>query len=183
VCCIYYYSGNWDSEVCFLYRHIQHSQYTPSCGMNHNRMFTYVQAIRTEVFRAYSQPLQTISGKELSVTGAGIAQSVQCLATDWTTGLSRFYLQQTQRIFPLISVSRPALGPTQPPVQWVPWVLSLGTKRGRVVALTTHPRLVPRSWMCTSYTTSPPLVATGVLSSSFPFFFKLWHNRFFPYSI
>jgi hypothetical protein len=25
-----------------------------------------------------------------------------------------------ERIFPLTSVSRPALGPTQPPVQWVP---------------------------------------------------------------
>jgi hypothetical protein len=25
-----------------------------------------------------------------------------------------------QRIFPLASVSRPALGPTQPPIQWVP---------------------------------------------------------------
>jgi hypothetical protein len=30
------------------------------------------------------------------------------------------------RIFPLASVSRPALGPTQLPVQWVPRVLSPG---------------------------------------------------------
>jgi hypothetical protein len=39
------------------------------------------------------------------------------------------------------------LGPTQPPVQWVPRVLSPGVKRGRSVTLTTHPNLVSRSWM------------------------------------
>ena len=39
-------------------------------------------------------------------------------------------------------LSRPALGPTQPPVQWVPG-LSLGVKSGRSVTLTPHPLLVP----------------------------------------
>jgi hypothetical protein len=39
-------------------------------------------------------------------------------------------------------LSRPALGPTQPPVQWVPG-LSPGIKSGRGVTLTPHPFLVP----------------------------------------
>jgi hypothetical protein len=44
------------------------------------------------------------------------------------TGRSVFDPRRGQRIFPLTSVSRPALGPTQPPVQWVPRVLSPGGK-------------------------------------------------------
>jgi hypothetical protein len=45
--------------------------------------------------------------------------------------------------------SRPALGPTQPPIEWVPGVLSQGVKRGGV-KLTTHLQLVPRSRKCGS---------------------------------
>jgi hypothetical protein len=60
--------------------------------------------------------------------GAGLAQAVQCLTTGWTTGRSRFDPRQGQRIFPLASLSRPALGPTQPPVQWVPEILFPGGK-------------------------------------------------------
>jgi hypothetical protein len=64
--------------------------------------------------------------------------------------------------FSLSSVSRPALGPTQPPVQWIPGVLSPGVKRGRVVTQTTHPHLVSRSGMSRSYTSSPPKRLFGV---------------------
>jgi hypothetical protein len=63
--------------------------------------------------------------------------------------------------FPLASVSRPALGPTQPPVQWIPAVLSPGVKRGRDVTQTTHPHLVPRSRMSRSLS-SPPNRLRGV---------------------
>jgi hypothetical protein len=55
---------------------------------------------------------------------------------DWAIGVRS---PAGQRIFPLSSVSRPALRPTQPPVQWVPGVLFPGLKRGRGVTLTTHP--------------------------------------------
>jgi hypothetical protein len=58
--------------------------------------------------------------------------------------------------FFLLPLSRPALGPTQPPVQWVPGVLSPGLKCCRGVTLTTHPHLMPRSGMSRSYTCSAP---------------------------
>jgi hypothetical protein len=64
--------------------------------------------------------------------------------------------------FILVSASRSALGPTQPPVQWVPGVLSLGVKRCRGVMLTTHLHLVPRLRMSRGYTVSPPKRLHGV---------------------
>jgi hypothetical protein len=87
--------------------------------------------------------------------GAGVAQSVWWLTTDWTG----FDPRQRQRIVLLASASRPALGPTQPPVQWVPGAFSPGVKRDRGVMLTTHPHLVPRLNMSTS---SSPMCLHGV---------------------
>jgi hypothetical protein len=71
-------------------------------------------------------------------------------STDWMTG---FKAWQRQRTFPLASVSRPALRPAQPAIQWELWVLSPGVEHGRSVTLTTHPHLVPRSRMTRSYVT------------------------------
>jgi hypothetical protein len=66
------------------------------------------------------------------------------------TGRPGFDPRQRQRIFLLAPASRLALGPTQPPVQWMPEVLFPGVKRGRGVMLTTHPHLVPRLRMSRS---------------------------------
>jgi hypothetical protein len=43
------------------------------------------------------------------------------------------------------------------PVSCTMAVFSPEVKRGRGVTLTTHPHLVPRSWVSRSYTASPPL--------------------------
>jgi hypothetical protein len=72
------------------------------------------------------------------------------------TGRSWFDPRQRQRIFLPVSASRPALGLTQPPVQWVPGALSPGVKHGRGVMLTTHPLLVPRLRNSRSYTSCHP---------------------------
>jgi hypothetical protein len=51
-----------------------------------------------------------------------------------TEPVGTFQSQQAQTHFAfvtLVTASRPALGPTQPPIQWVPVVLSLGVKRPR----------------------------------------------------
>jgi hypothetical protein len=79
-----------------------------------------------------------------------------------------------QRIFLLASASRSALGPTQPPVQWVPGERTSGVKRGRGVMLTTHPHLVPRLSMSRSCTSSPPppMCLHGMQRDSFTFFTK-----------
>jgi hypothetical protein len=59
------------------------------------------------------------------------------------------------RIF-LITASKPALGPTQPPIQWIPGAPSLGVK------LTTHLHLVQRSRMRGAI---PPLPNTSPCSA------------------
>jgi hypothetical protein len=95
---------------------------------------------------------------------AGLAQSVQCLATFWKTGRSRFDPRQRRKDFSCnlcvqtSSGAHPASctvgnGGSSPP----------GIKRGRGVTLTTHPHLVPRSRMSRSCT---PLPSSAFLACS-----------------
>jgi hypothetical protein len=59
---------------------------------------------------------------------AVIAQSVLRLATGWTIGILGFDSQRGLGIFLFTTASRTAMGPTQPPIQWVPGALFLGVK-------------------------------------------------------
>jgi hypothetical protein len=76
-------------------------------------------------------------------------------------GRSRFDPRQGQRIFLLAPASRPALGLTQPPIQYR-GVLSPGVKRSRDVTLTTHPHLLPRLSLSRIYTSSASMYLHGV---------------------
>jgi hypothetical protein len=51
------------------------------------------------------------------------------ITTRLPAGRSEFNSRQRLGIFLFANASTPALGPTQPPIQWVPVVLSLGVKR------------------------------------------------------
>jgi hypothetical protein len=64
-------------------------------------------------------------------------------------------------------------GPTQPPIQWIPGVLSLGVKRGRGLTLTTHSHLVPRLIMIGAILPLPPCASMACSRTHLPFFF-LW---------
>jgi hypothetical protein len=120
-----------------------------SCHEERGRVWTWV----------YDPPMTftILSGMWVGNTG--------CPAKSSTKGLGvprnrrRKVVTLRQRIFLLVPASRPALRPTQPPINWVPGVLSPGVKRGRSVTLTTHPHLVPRSRMirsCTSFHPQTP---------------------------
>jgi hypothetical protein len=78
--------------------------------------------------------LRDISNSSLFNIRVVIAQSVLLWARGWTIGVVGFDYRRGLGIFLFTTTSRTALGPTQPPTQWLPGAFSLGVKRlGREV--------------------------------------------------
>jgi hypothetical protein len=78
-------------------------------------------------------------------------------AMSWMFGVLEFDSRRELGSFLFIIASRPALGPTQPPIQWVPGALSLGVKRPGREADHSPPSSaeVKNAW---SYTSTPQYV-------------------------
>jgi hypothetical protein len=70
----------------------------------------------------------------------------------WTIGVWKFDSRRGLGIFLFSTASRPAPGPTQPPIQWVPGALSLAVRRAGREADHSPPSSaeVKNAWRCTS---------------------------------
>jgi len=103
-------------------------------------MLTFAKQIYTS---SMSKQLRSI----IIIKSRGSSVSIVTKLRDVLPGLN--YRQGYGRILFLFSTaSRPALGPTHPPVQWVPRALSWGVKWPEGVKLTTHLHLLPKLRMC-----------------------------------
>jgi hypothetical protein len=78
-------------------------------------------------------------------------------ATGSTIGVLGLDSRQGLGIFHFTALSRPALGPTQPPIQWVPEALSLGVKRPGSEADYSPPSSAEVRNARSCYTSTPPI--------------------------
>jgi hypothetical protein len=80
----------------------------------------------------------------------------------WTMGVLGFDSRQRLGILLFTTMSRIALGLTQPPIQWLPVALSLGIKWPGRAADHSPPSSaeVKNAW---SYTSTPPIRSNGVV--------------------
>jgi hypothetical protein len=77
-------------------------------------------------YNRYGKTKATTTHDILTYSNSSVGKA---LCTGWTIGVLGFDSRRGLGIFLFTTVSRTALGPTQPPIQWVSGALSLGVKR------------------------------------------------------
>jgi hypothetical protein len=112
-------------------------------------MFTTVNMGTVQTFEVYLATCTVLSVNCVKKWTSNCSRLLYLLtytpqSTDWTIGVLGFDSGGAggQGIFLFTTASRTALGPTQPPIQWVSGALSLGVKRPGCEA--DHLHLVPR---------------------------------------
>jgi hypothetical protein len=119
--------------------HFTHAYYMPRPSHlpwldQSNSIWWTVQTMKLLVMQTSPISCQSsLSGPNIFLlplnTRAVIAQPVQHGATGWMIGVLWFDSRRRLEIFLFTTTSRTALGPTQPHIQWLPRILSLGVKR------------------------------------------------------
>jgi hypothetical protein len=85
-------------------------------------------------------------------------------ATGWAIVVLGFDSRRWLEVVRFITASRTALGPTHPPIQWVPGALSLEVERLGREADQSFPSSAEVKNAC-SYTSTPPIRLHGVVLS------------------
>jgi hypothetical protein len=126
----------------------------PAYGLHSNRD---LQAL---ICMSHNAPRQLVQ-QWCSSFNLGVGQGQCWCAMAWKVWGSNLWRQDISSPYPF----RPALGPTQPPVQWVLWFLPLGQSSWGV-ELTTHTHLAPKLKWAELYHYSP-LYPHGMLFADF----------------
>jgi hypothetical protein len=111
------------------------------------------------VSNLYTHSLLTFAVSYINIQEPGYLSGI---ALDYEPDDREFETREGLGIFLFTTVSRPVLGSTQPPIQWVLGALSLGAKRPGREADHTPPSSaeVKNAW---SYTSTPPIRLHGLV--------------------